>query len=78
MAKTRKVRDHRDYDDEEQSTKRKHTRHASNRKGEGMRVINSWVEEDIDFNDDYIDDEDEVDETSFSKTKQTYTHKLIL
>ena len=76
MSKTKKVH-YRDYDeDEQQSKKRKHARHATNHKGKGMRVINSFVEEDFDEDDDYIDDE-EVDSKSFSKTKHTFIHKNI-
>lgn len=50
------------YDDEDESNlykthKGKHAKHAHNVKGKGMRVINSYAEDDIDF-DDYIDEED--------------------
>jgi hypothetical protein len=70
MAKTKK--DHRDFDDENFKTK-KNPRHAPNQKGRGMRVINNYVEEDFDENDDYIDYE-ETDNAS-SKTKK-FIHKL--
>ena len=74
MSKTKKVQ-YREYDDDEQqSKKRKHARHATNHKGKGMRVINSYVEEDFDDSDDYIDDED--DNESFSKTQHTFIHKI--
>jgi hypothetical protein len=73
MAKTKKA--HRDdYDDEHNFKNRKHPRHASNQKGKGMRVINSYVEEDLDELDDYIDDE-EIDNVP-SKTKTKFIHKL--
>jgi hypothetical protein len=39
-----------------------------------MRVINSYVEEDLDELDDYIDDE-EIDNVP-SKTKTKFIHKL--
>ena len=73
MAKTKKA--HRDdYDDEQNFKSKKHPRHASNQKGRGMRVINSYVEEDFDELDDYIDDE-ESDNVP-SKTKTKFIHKL--
>lgn len=49
-----------DYDDEDESNlykprKGKHTKHAHNLKGKGMRVINSYAEEDFD-EDEFFDE----------------------
>ena len=44
------------FDDENPSSRS--GKHSSNRKGGGMRTLNSYVEEDINFNDeDVFDDE---------------------
>ena len=53
------------YDDEApQKRSGKHAKHSNNRKGGGMRTLNSYVEEDYDFADDtfdeYIDVDDEI------------------
>ena len=62
MSTKRKNR--REYDEEDETnlyktSKGKHKKHAHNVKGKGMRVINSYVEEDIDepFFDEELDDE---------------------
>ena len=62
MAKTRKI-NHRDIDDDFQRKK-----HPS--KQQGMRIINRWVEEDYDYDDEnYLDDGDE------DKPSKTHTFK---
>jgi hypothetical protein len=59
MAKTKK--DQRQLQDDEDSNFNRHKKqpkHSSNRKGSGMRVINSYVEEELDYEyDDASDDE---------------------
>lgn len=59
-----------DFDDNEQErdVRRKRSKRASNRPGEGMRIINMQVEEDYDY---YLDIDDEVDpqdEIAYNKT----------
>ena len=51
------------YDDEApQKRSGKHAKHSNNRKGGGMRTLNSYVEEDYDFDDDTFDEYIEVDD----------------
>lgn len=82
MAKTKKDQRHKLDDDDSNSNKhRKHPRHSMNQKGRGMRVINSYVEEDIDEEDDYIDDGYEYDESdesdnSFKTKYNVYTQNI--
>jgi hypothetical protein len=55
-------------DEQEHDVRRKKSKRASNRPGEGMRVINSYVEEEYDY---YLDLDDEVDsddEVTYNKT----------
>lgn len=55
-------------EDERKIKKAKSSKHARNIPGKGMRVINSWYEED---EDDYFDDDVEAsDEVSIVHTKQ--------
>jgi hypothetical protein len=46
------------YDEEPSSRSGKHTKHSNNRKSGGMRTLNSYVEEDIDFDDEDLFDDD--------------------
>lgn len=47
------------YDDENPSSRSgKHSKHSNNRKSGGMRTLNSYVEEDINFDDEDIFDDD--------------------
>ena len=46
------------FDDEVSSGRSgKHAKHANNRKSGGMRTLNSYADEDIDYDDDPFDDE---------------------
>lgn len=60
------------YDDDFSSERSgKHAKHSNNRKSGGMRTLNSYVEEDYDFDDDVFDDEIELnDEISIQHIKQ--------
>jgi hypothetical protein len=65
MGKTYKKQPHR-YDDETASGRSgKHAKHSNNKKSGGMKTLNSYVEEDIDLDDDIFDDDiemtDEID-----------------
>ena len=65
MGKTYKKPNHR-YDDEQASGRSgKHVKHSNNKKSGGMKTLNSYVEEDIDLDDDIFDDDiemtDEID-----------------
>jgi hypothetical protein len=46
------------FDDELGGRSGKHAKHANNKKTGGMRTLNSYVEEDIDFDDEDIFDDD--------------------
>ena len=61
------------YDEEKPSGRSgKHAKHSNNRKGGGMRTLNSYVEEDYDFDDDIFDDEVGIsDEILIQHTKNT-------
>jgi hypothetical protein len=49
------------YDDESSSGRTgKHAKHSNNHKSGGMKTLNSYVEEDIDFDDDIFDDDIEL------------------
>lgn len=57
-----------DDGDQERDIRRKRSKRASNRPGEGMRILNSYVEEEYDY---YLDIDDEVDsqdEIVYNKT----------
>ena len=60
------------YDDEQNSGRSgKHSKHSNNRKSGGMKTLNSYVEEDYDFDDGIFDDEIELnDEISIQHIKQ--------
>jgi hypothetical protein len=65
MGKTYKKQTHR-YDDEQSSGRSgKHAKHSNNKKSGGMKTLNSYVDEDIDLDDDVFDDDiemtDEID-----------------
>ena len=65
MGKTYKKPNHR-YDDEQSSGRSgKHAKHSNNKKSGGMKTLNSYVDEDIDLDDDIFDDDiemtDEID-----------------
>lgn len=58
MGKTYKKQSHR-YDDEQSSGRSgKHAKHSNGKKSGGMKTLNSYVEEDIDFDDEDIFDDD--------------------
>lgn len=61
------------YDEDKPSGRSgKHAKHSNNRKGGGMRTLNSYVEEDYDFEDDVFDDEVGIsDEILIQHTKNT-------
>ena len=51
------------FDDEQTSGRSgKHSKHSNNKKGGGMKTLNSYVEENYDFDDDVFDDEIEIDD----------------
>ena len=57
------------YDDEGEFRSKKRPKHASNRKGQGMRVLNTYDEDDYD---DPFDDELEMtDQIFITHTKHT-------
>ena len=59
------------YDEEPSGRSGKHSRHSNNRKSGGMRTLNSYVEEDYDFDDDTFDEYIELDdEISIQHIKQ--------
>ena len=60
------------YDEDKPSGRSgKHSKHSNNRKGGGMKTLNSYVEEDYDFDDDVFDDDIEInDEISIQHIKQ--------
>ena len=65
MGTTYKKQPHR-YDDENASGRSgKHANHSNNKKSGGMKTLNSYVDEDIDLDDDIFDDDiemtDEID-----------------
>jgi hypothetical protein len=73
MGKTYKKPNHR-YDDEQSSGRSgKHTKHSNNKKGGGMKTLNSYVEEDYEFDDyDPFDDAIEIsDDITIEHTKDT-------
>ena len=61
MGKTYKNQNHR-YDDEKTSGRSgKHTKHSNNRKTGGMKTLNSYAEEDYDFDEDENPFEDDIE-----------------
>jgi hypothetical protein len=59
------------YDEEPSGRSGKHSKHSNNRKSGGMRTLNSYVEEDYEFEDDTFDEYIEVDdEISIQHIKQ--------
>jgi len=60
------------FDDEQTSGRSgKHAKHSNNKKGGGMKTLNSYVEEDYDFDDDTFDEYIEIDdEISIQHIKQ--------
>ena len=72
MGKTYHKQSHRYDDDTPSGRSGKHAKHSNNRKGGGMRTLNSYVEEDYDFDDDIFDDEVGIsDEILIQHTKNT-------
>ena len=74
MSTKRKNRQ--DYDDEDETSyfkpaKGKHPKHSHNVKGKGMRVINSYVADDLDDEDEYFDEYDsfKYDESDDNTTR---------
>ena len=61
------------YDDESSSGRTgKHAKHSNNHKSGGMKTLNSYVEEDYDFDNDPFDDEIEIqDDVTIEHTKNT-------
>jgi hypothetical protein len=61
------------FDDEQTSGRSgKQAKHSNNRKSGGMKTLNSYVEEDIDFDDDIFDDDIEItDEISIQHNTNT-------
>jgi hypothetical protein len=60
MGKTYK-KQNRQFDDEQTSGRSgKHSKHSNNKKSGGMKTLNSYVEEEIDFDDDVFDDDIEM------------------
>ena len=54
-----------DHDDRDEPTYKKKSKHAANRIGEGMRVINHYVEDCVDMDDELdYDDEYELNKNS--------------
>ena len=65
MGKTYKKQPHRHDDEDASGRSGKHAKHSNNKKGGGMKTLNSYVDEDIDLDDDIFDDDiemtDEID-----------------
>lgn len=57
-----------EFDDNEQKIYKKRSKRASNRPGEGIRVINSFVEEEDYYVLDLEDDVESQDEVNYNKT----------
>ena len=59
------------YDEDNSSQRSGKPKHSNNRKGGGMRTLNSYVEEDYDFDDGIFDEEIELnDEIQIQHFKQ--------
>jgi hypothetical protein len=65
MGKTYKKQPHRNDDENASGRSGKHAKHSNNKKSGGMKTLNSYVDEDIDLDDDIFDDDiemtDEID-----------------
>jgi hypothetical protein len=60
------------YDDESGGRSGKAKKHSNGKKTSGMRTLNSYVEEDYEFDDDPFDDEIEIrDDITIQHTKNT-------
>ena len=71
MGKTYHKNSRRFDDDDTSGRSGKHAKHSNNKKGGGMKTLNSYVEEDYDFDDDTFDEYIEVDdEISIQHIKQ--------
>ena len=71
MGKTYHKNSRRFDDDDTSGRSGKHAKHSNNKKGGGMKTLNSYVEEDYDFDDDVFDDEIELnDEIQIQHIKQ--------
>lgn len=74
MAKTKKDQRRILEDDDSNSNKhKKQPKHSANLKGRGMRVINKFVEEDIEDDDDYLDNESD---NAFKMKHNVYTQTI--
>ena len=62
MGKTFKKFSNRYDDDQSSGRSGKHSKHSNNKKSGGMKTLNSYVEEDYDFDDDTFDEYIEVDD----------------
>jgi len=73
MGKTYKKQSHRYDDDQSSGRTGKHAKHSNNKKSGGMKTLNSYVEENYDFEDyDPFDDEIEIqDDVTIEHTKNT-------
>ena len=74
MGKTFKKLSHRYDDDQSSGRSGKHAKHSNNRKSGGMKTLNSYVEEDYDFEDDGNPFEDDIeiqDEIQIQHTSNT-------
>ena len=74
MGKTFKKLSHRYDDDQSSGRSGKHAKHSNNRKSGGMKTLNSYVEEDYDFEDDGNPFEDDIeiqDEIHIQHTSNT-------
>ena len=74
MGKTFKKQSHRYDDDQSSGRSGKHAKHSNNRKSGGMKTLNSYVEEDYDFEEDENPFEDDIaidDEIFIQHTKNT-------
>ena len=67
-----------DRDDRDEPTYKKKSKHATNRIGEGMRVINHYVEDYVDMDDDLdFDDEYELNKNSWlQSSRQLYCKRV--
>ena len=71
MGKTYHKNSRRFDDDDTSGRSGKHAKHSNNKKGGGMKTLNSYVEEDYDFDDDTFDEYIELDdEISIQHIKQ--------
>lgn len=61
MGKTFKNQNHRYDDDKNSGRSGKHAKHSNNRKSGGMKTLNSYVEEDYDFDGDENPFEDDIE-----------------